>query len=438
MKSTVPTFVSHKIVLAVNNIGRLKKLGLTVIVILTFQIAFSQENYIPGHIVKNNKDTLFGFVDYRNWKNNPDNIKFKITIESNPISFTPTDILEFRIQDEIYVSGIINTAVSPQKTNYLDDNPILDIKVDTTFLQTLFSGKKSLYYYKNFDGAENFYIKQDTGFQLLMYKKYTKQHNDKQVIKENKRYLGQLTLYLNDCETISSKLEAVSYKQKSLIKLFQYYYECSSSDIYYQKKIKKVNTEIGVLAGASFTFLDFTSVGFDYLVNAGYNPSMNFSTGLFFDIILPKSHGKWSIYNELQFTTYKVEGKYEEYENENSYSVTTSEIGYSYIKINNLVRFKYPIGSLFIFINGGISNGFSVSETNYKKKETKFYSTETVVEDVALNDTRKYEQCFILGTGVKYTKFSFEIRFENGNGMSEYPALKSATTRFYFLFGYKF
>jgi hypothetical protein len=421
-----------------NKIERFKKFGLLLIGILTFQLAFSQENYIPGYVIKKSTDTLFGYIDYRNWKKNPDKIYFKTNIESNPISFNPIDIIEFKVEGEIYVSGIINTEVSPTRTDMLNDDPQINIKVDTTFLQTLFRGKKSLYYHKNSNGKENFYIKQNTGFDLLIYKRYLKQQDGKRVIIEYRKYLGQLTLYLNDCETINSKLENTSYKQKSLIELFQYYYKCSQSNISFQKEIEKIHTEIGVLAGVSLTSLEFHSDAFAYLVEAGYNPSINFSCGIFFDFILPRNQGKWSINNEILFSTYKVMGSYEEYENENYYSVTTTEFGYSYLKINNLVRFKYPIGHLFLFLNGGISNGFAINETNYKKKESKFYTTERDVEELALNDTRKYEQGFILGTGLKYNSFSLEIRYEKGNGMSEYMVLNSSTKRIYFLLGYRF
>jgi len=424
--------------LTMNKIEKVKKNGLLLIGILTFQLSFSQENYIPGYVIKNNTDTLFGFVDYRNWEKNPDKIKFKTNIENNPISFNPTDIIEFKVDGEIYVSGIINTEVSPIQADKLKDDPQINIKVDTTFLQTIFRGKKSLYYYKNSDGKENFYIKQNIGFDLLIYKRHLKQQDGERVIIENRQYLGQLTLYLKDCETINSKLQNTSYNEMSLIKLFQYYYKCSLSDISFQKEIQKIHLDIGVLAGVSLTSLEFQSDAFPYLVEAGYNPSINFSSGIFFDFLLPRNQGKWSINNEILFSTYKVTGSYEEYENENNYSVTTTEIGYSYLKINNLVRFKYPIGHLFLFLNAGISNGFAINEINYKKKESKFYTTNTVVEELALNDTRKYEQSFILGTGVKYDRFSIEIRYEKGNGMSEYSTLKSSTARYYFLLGYRF
>lgn len=419
-------------------IERFIKNGLLLIGILTSQLAYSQKNYIPGYVIKKNTDTLFGFVDYRNWGISPKQIMFKTNIEDNPISFTPSDITEFNVEGEKYVSGIVNVEVSPIQTRDLNDNPHLKIIVDTAFLQTIFSGDKSLLYYKRSNTREYFYIKQDTGFDLLIFKRYFKKRGNRRVVVENKRYLGLLTLYFNDCETIKSKLKNTKYTKNSLIKLFQYYYKCSSSNISFQKEIEKKHIESGLMAGISSTSIEFHSDAFAYLIEAGYNPSINFSSGIFFDIIMPRNLRKWSINNEILFSSYKFMGSYENYRNENYYSITTTEIGYSYLKINNLVRFKYPIGHLYLFLNGGISNGFFISETNYKKIESKFYLSERVVEGLALNDTRKYEKGYILGTGVKYGKFSLEMRYEKGNGMSKYVALNSLTKRYYFLLGYRF
>ena len=421
-----------------NKIERLKKFGILLIGILNFQLAVSQENYIPGYVIKNNVDTLVGLVDYRDWKQNPSKVIFKTKIENKPTIFTPTDITEFKVDGNIYVSGIIYTEVSPTQINKLVENPQVNLVVDTTFLQTLFRGKKSLYYFKNSDGKENFYIKQNTDFNLLVYKRYLKWKNGKRIIAENKKYLGQLAFYLNDCETINSELENTSYNQNSLVELFQNYYKCSSSNISFEQKEEKIHMEIGIVAGASMTSLKFHSDDFSYLVNTNHNSSTNPAGGLFLDLILPRNQNKWSIYNEFLFSTYQVIGSHEEYENENNYSVSTTEIGYSYIKIYNLVRFKYPINNLYLFLNGGISNGFSVSETNYRKEESKFYTTDRVVEELALSETRKYEQGFVFGTGIKYNRFSLELRYERGNGMSKYSALNSSTKRYYLLLGYRF
>jgi len=416
------------------SIEKSRKYGLLIAGIIISQLAFSQKNYIPGYVITNNNDTLLGFVDYRNWQYNPDMIRFKTSLDDSPVSFSPSDIAEFKVEGEIYVSGIINTEISPRNSNRLNKYPQLNIKADTTFLQTLVSGNKSLYSYKNFDTGENFYIKQDSGFDLLIYKRYIEQRDGQSVITENRKYLNQLTLYLSDCETINSKLNNTSYEKNSLIKLFQYYYKNSPSGVSFQRDMEKIRTEIGFLAGVSSTSLEFKSNSYAFLVEAGFNTSVNFSSGIFLDLILPRMQGKWSINNEVLFSTYNVKGSYNGYDNENNYWETTTEISYSYLKINNMLRFKYPAGPLFLFLNGGISNGFAVSENDL----TKLYTTDSVEEEFTLDDPRKYEQAYILGAGLKFNKLSLEFRYEKGNGMSTYVDLNSLTKRYYFLLGYRF
>ncbi|MBZ0242366.1 MAG: PorT family protein, partial [Bacteroidales bacterium] len=261
---------------------------------------------------------------------------------------------------------------------------------------------------------------------------------DRTLILENKKYVGQLILYLSDCPTINSKLESASYNKSSLIKAFKHYYECTSTAVSFQRKTQKLDFELGVLAGASLTSLDFNSGGeFPYLVNADYNSSINISAGLFFDIILPVTKGRWSINNELLFSSYKVEGSYTDFKHADYYTISDTEIGYSYLKLNTLIRYKHPVGNVFLFFNGGMSNGFAISETNYKKEESKFHSTEELVEGLALDDTRKYERGLIVGAGVKYTRFSCEMRYEVGNGMTSYVLLSASAKRFYLLFSYR-
>ncbi|NJK97917.1 MAG: hypothetical protein HC905_26095 [Bacteroidales bacterium] len=47
--------------------------------LILFNLAYSQENYIPGYVIENG-DTLKGFIDYRNWEKNPNQIAFKTSM----------------------------------------------------------------------------------------------------------------------------------------------------------------------------------------------------------------------------------------------------------------------------------------------------------------------------------------------------------------------
>jgi len=416
----------------------MKKITLLFIVIIIGQTLFSQENYLPGHIIKYENDTLFGLINYKNWGVNPKKIMFKTKSENAPIIYRPTDIKEFSVNNEKYLSGIISIEISQTKTAQLTESSTLNLIVDTAFVQAIIQGDKSLYYYKDSEGKENFYIDQDGSFELLVHKKYLKILDRKKIIIDNKRFIGQLTLYLNDCSSIQSKLKSTTYSWKSLNNLFQFYYKCSHSEPVFQRKQDKISTEFGVLAGASLTSLNFSSDLFSYLVEANYDQSVNFSGGVFFEFVLPRNQGKWSIYNDLTYSSYKINGHYQIYENENHYTKINTEIGSAYLKLNNMLRFKYPVSGSFLFINAGISNGIAISETNYLNKEYKADAQEDVIEGKALNDTRKFEQGFVIGSGIKFSKYSCEVRYERANGMSKYTALSSTTSRFYFLLSYRF
>lgn len=405
--------------------------------ILLFQIVHSQEKYLPGYIVNLKGDTLSGFIDYRNWKINPDKIDFKDRLENKQITCRPADITEFKVKDEIYVSAIVNIETSPRNTEDLNYDKAMHLQVVTTFLQTIYKGKKSLYHYFNL-GKDYFYIRQDTTFELLLYKRYLFVQGENSIINENKAYLGQLDNYLKDCPGLEARLKKTAYRQTDLNNLFKSYYESTQSEISFKKEMEKMTPEFGLLAGVSLTSLSFTGTDTQYLTKTDFNTSINFSAGLFCDLILPRNQRKWSVNNELFLSMYNVTGTYEEHGASDNYSVTTTELGYIYLKLNNLVRYRYPIGTSYLFFNGGISNGFVIDETNYKNVYTKFYTQETTEEGVAIDDTKKYELGFIIGSGFRTGRYSLEVRYERASGMSKFYDLTGRPNRIFFLLGYRF
>jgi hypothetical protein len=207
----------------------------------------------------------------------------------------------------------------------------------------------------------------------------------------------------------------------------------------FYKNTEGLSCAFGVIAGASLTALAFqSSYYYNYLVYADYNKSINFTAGLFFEVILPRNNGKWSVCNELILTSYQTDGSYNDYTNENKYTYTNTTFGYTYLKLNNMLRFKYPVGKLFIYLNGGISNGYAIVEKNYMKQQSRFYAHEEVEEGKALSDTRRYEFGLNVGLGTKLKRYSLEIRYEYSNGMSAYTSLKSSENKLYLLLGFKF
>ncbi|MTI30221.1 hypothetical protein, partial [Xanthovirga aplysinae] len=105
--------------------------------------SYGQENYLPGSLISIEGDTLKGFIDYRNWDYNPDEIFFKSGEDGEIITYKPKDILGFKVKDEVYVSASVEVELSSIRTNDLTYSPELIINVESVFLQTMFEGSKS-------------------------------------------------------------------------------------------------------------------------------------------------------------------------------------------------------------------------------------------------------------------------------------------------------
>jgi len=173
------------------------------------------------------------------------------------------------------------------------------------------------------------------------------------------------------------------------------------------------------------------------IVNYMFPSTTGVVGGIFLDVVIPRNDRKWSIYNELFYSSYTVNGSFQDIKNENDYRHVEGQLGYTYVKVNNMLRFRYPIGSFRIFANGGMSNGLAVSETNKKSTFTKFYSTEINQEGKVLAETRSYEQGYLLGAGLMAGRLAGEFRYERANGMSVYPLLSSKVERYFLIVSYR-
>ena len=245
-----------------------------------FLCAYGQENFLPGYIIDLKGDTTKGFIDYRNWDKNPKDVVFRNDTDGIKSTYKPLDIREFRVLDELYESAIVEIETSPVLTAKLKPDPELYFAIDTTFLQTVIRGTKSLYYLKDRTGKSHFYTK-DSLFRLLIYKRYFKVVEGKNGVAENRTFLGQLINYLEDCPDIQKKIKNTGYNRQSLEKLFSDCYNIKNmpvsngfekTEINFQNKTEKVKLEVGLHAGMTSTSISFRSEKREYLSEAEFKP----------------------------------------------------------------------------------------------------------------------------------------------------------------------
>jgi hypothetical protein len=398
----------------------------------------AQGNFISCSAIDVNGDTLKGSIDYRNWEKNPETISFIKAGELNAINLNPLDVKSFKVKGDYYVSGMVLTESSSNSTNDLDYNPQLITTTDTVFLMVLFEGKKGLYYLKNAQGIENYYIKNNDDFELLVYKAYFKDIDLDKVKVENKKFVGQLLLYLNDWEQASEIVHKALYTQKSLASIFQKYYEAKAAQPQFVFKPEKTANHYGLMAGMAISNLEFSSVDYPSLEKTKFDPHTSFAIGAYIDFPLPRNLARWSIKTDLLITSYKFNGEYLDMVNENNYTKTDTYIKFSYLKIMPMLRYKHKVSDLHLFANMGPSIGLATTYSAYRNVETKFYEYSDYKSLQLFNPPKKMEFSVGLGAGVIFRQFLFEARLEKGNGISNYMGTSSRTTRYYFLLGYQF
>ena len=413
-----------------------------------FGFAIAQENYMSGYIIHLNGDTAKGFVDYRFWNSNPDNVSFKNAMGEISINYFPLEIREFGVFGEIYTGAIIQTETS--LTSILEIGSELKMQTDTTFLKTLIAGSKSLYYYKSLSGKESFYFRHENQFEWLVYKKYLKEYEGGFIVSENNKFKGQLAVYLDDCSEMVSKLNKLKYTRKSLEKVFLDYYSCrntdfsfnnftSNSDSYAAKKANNILPEFGILGGLSVSAIKFEGTSPKYIIYGDFKPSFNISGGVYMDLVFVRTNSRVSINNELLYYSYKFSDSYYEYVSPQHITDSYTELGFSSVKFNSMLRYKYPVGNSFLFGNLGFTFAtFQLNNTNYLKQDITYFAPMVTTEGKASSDESFSETCALFGVGCRYNRFSVETRMEFGSGPLYTITLDSKSIRSYFLLGYRF
>jgi len=406
----------------------MKKSTLLSILFFLSGICLAQPNYLPGYIIDNHLDTIRGFINYRNWERNPEAISFITAMDHPEQLYLVSDIKQFVVADEIYIKAIVD-KMSIENFNGLPeyDAAIKTIK-DTVFLQTLARGSKNLLFLKDKEGIEQFFVQTDTSLMLLKYKKYKVENGGGVALAENKTYIGQLNLLLMDCSSIHDKLKNIDYTKTDLTKLFSEYFKCTNQATLFEKTKEKIIMKVGVLAGLSHTSLEVT--GATDLDGVPFETSTDFSAGLSFDFVLSRNLGKWSIAEELLYTSYETKGHAA-----NQFNTQYYELGFSYMKINNMFRYRAPVGKFSIFGNAGMSFAIGLDQTNKRYTESIFHPP---ITSLAIAEVRGSEIGLLIGAGASFKAFSLQARFESANGFSVYQNVATPTRRWYVLAGYTF
>lgn len=321
-----------------------------IIFLMVYERGISQE-LKSAYILPIEGDTVHGYIDVTGWGMNPSKILFNSYPGDSGMYYSPFDIREFGMEGEVWEGGAIDIEYSARDLNSLNNFPDLKMDKDTVFLQAIVRGNKSLYLYSKLI-HELYYIKDDSAFTLLIYKKYLKDESMPQdyftrtVVKENKTYIGQLTIYFSDCPELTKAINTTEYSKSELEKLFLEYYRQMGSEYTLFKPVKNSVIKGGLSAGFTSNSIDL-----NYNHNYGYLPPdvehfTLLSVGALLEVSRPVSLPNWSLYNEFSLLSgYEIGDNTEDY-----YIRKYSK------KIVNMVRYYYPIKDIKLFASAGFAN----------------------------------------------------------------------------------
>jgi len=419
------------------------KITFTLLFVLSFGYAFAQKNFVKGYYVTSRGDTVHTYIDDKNWSKSPRKIRIKSNPEAPEVTTLTIDQVEgFGLSTgDRFVREEVTVDKSPVDLNKMTVGAAPVIVADTVFLRILAKGRANLLYLKDEMGKEHFYIRKGAAQpQELILSRSLVEVNGKTVLRKTEVYKGLLAVYLADCPESKQKAEQTAFGMTSLKRLVSGYNNCfADSAVGYTAVTEKIITKIGVVGGLTINQLKFSGyeTGREILMESDFR-NTNYTIGLAMQTVLPRLHKRWSLYNELAWKPYQVEGEYVPFASGDNFTRQKVRFELGYIGLNTMVRYELSTRKVRPFINAGVANNISLINNNSLQYHERYYTLERKGERKALMTVRKYEQAFLIGAGVSMDRFAAEVRYERGNGMSAYTSLKSSKRVVSFLLGYNF
>lgn len=380
---------------------------------LIFNFSIAQSNYEEGYIIRNSGDTVFGKIDYRNWKLNPLMIRFQPASSTNQ-SFDPSSIKEFHIQKEkeTYRSFTVTLSQLPGESekaveyNYKDSSKI----TRRVFLLVLVNHPQICLYQYNERAKEHyFYSKgEENPIELIHYYSFDDVSNQ---VQETSLFRDQVTSITSSCTEIAASIQRLKYNQSDLQKFFVKYLKCSSPDTFIEQiKQERIPAVFGVVIGGMLNSYNFKGDN-TALVNNGYSSNFSPVIGISLDLGLARNQNKWHIINELIYKNYKTGDSFvRPYGGGYNYTYDIS-FNFSYLQLNNLVRYLFAANSSIMpYVNFGIGNGFMISQKENKRVTLDSFNGATTFSE-AINGPKKYEFSLMGGGGIATGKITLEFRY---------------------------
>jgi hypothetical protein len=424
----------------------------------------AQKNYQPAFVVNNSGDTLRGFIDYREWFVNPKEIRFKSSENGSIRDFKPNDIRTFKVVNDLYVSKTVDIEFDSTTNAFrwipYEANSIF--KDSSVFLLSLVQGRGSLFMLIHPSRRTSYYLQKDAIKPILLVNRNTLTSTYLDTIKDKSfnRYdwnwnftstdleqaksgvFGiQIKYLLSDFPPQLSEINKLSYKAKSLSRLINAYnqqFDGEKSSITNDEGFNRVKVKVGINAAYMSSSMNISVSGSFYndlfvMKGSGYG------FGVTSQYILPRMRGKWAIFNDFTYNSYKTSGQDES--DINNLTISKYRFNLSNFRIYTQVRYRLlRSNKLDVFLNAGIFHSFLLkSDSYFEIKSADFPSSNRSGAIIDNDNLRPIKFGIVAGFGVNFDRhFQLECRVDRQSSLSPADAIGSLFTNIQVMGSYFF
>lgn len=385
--------------------------------------AMSQITFEEGYYLDNNGTRVAGLILNSDWRNNPDEIQFKVSESAEPRFIGIHQAQEFGIGNQVkYQRHTVNMDKSSDLLSDLSHERAPRFTEATLFLKVLVEGAANLYQYEGRNNRRFFFNVSDEGkaVEPLIYRRYKVTNS---ATAANYHFRQQLINQM-DCEGLSKTLlKRMEYKTDMLVKYFRNYNDCrGGGQALYVRKSKESGLSLSVRVGlvhANTTVQHEPSyiLPESRRVSVEYGGKIYPRIGLELEMVLPFGGDKWSLFLDPSYQLLRSEKEF--VQTIGTYEIeTSSEINYKTVEVPIGIRhYMFLNDQSQLFLNASIAMVFnSDSWVTFETPTGLGY-----ISDLDIVSTEAY---FSLGLGYRFSgRLSLEARYNTKRellGSSQY------------------
>jgi hypothetical protein len=385
-------------------------------------VAHAQTNFRPGYVLPLTGDTLRGEVDSREGRTNAQRCRFRATAQAEVTTYQPADLRGYGLplEQRHYRSLPVTIAPAP---------------VRSYFLEVLVDGPAKLYFLRDAEQHESFYVESPKQpLTLLEHSKTIVQGNGIAKIEEKNLYRNTLAAALAGCVQAQSKLPNLPFQESALRQVVNLYNQCVGYAAP-QAKFAGVPTHatIGIMAAVSGQRLYFDGFPFASDITSQ-------QTGFAIGPVLHVSSSRVSQRLSLVVALLYEPEKYEVGPSRNPYASPDARVRFdlAYLRLPVMVRYTYPRGKIVPIAEAGFTIAYAVktdvsSGAIVNGRYTAFSSS---VTELLANSMRSTQVAFGAGLGLRThvaggRAIALLARAERSNGFTNSNDTGTSTAHLY-------